>query len=339
MQAHSLPLRSEVPSYSLIRKDLPMMEGTRTPSPIRRRNLLIARVGDRSLHRTWLSASGDRCWDLQLSSYGSGGAFKADGDLPFSIDRGTKWDSIFRHLSAHPELFDRYDYIAFPDDDLSFEAGSLNHLFNTCREFDLYVAQPGLTRRSYYSHPITLRCPAFRLRYTNYVEGMAPCFKSSYLRSILPELAGWYSGWGIARAWALRMQNPAKRAAIIDEAPMTHTRPLLSGTIYKDLEQLNVDPQQELERIRAYYDGIPSMMTTYGGRLRNGAPCGGFRARAVNGLYLVGLAPLLKPRKFALLSGMRMMVRAFTQSGYQPVQLRRKRCRREASNEAFLAVR
>ena len=316
-----------------------MMEGTRTPSLDCRRNLLVARVGDRSLHRTWLSESGDRSWDLQLSSYGSSSAFKADGDLPFSIDRGTKWDSIFRHLSTNPELLERYDYIAFPDDDLSFEPRSLNRLFNTCREFDLYIAQPGLTRLSYYSHPITLRCPPFRLRYTNYVEGMAPCFKASYLKNILPELAGWYSGWGIARAWALRMKNPVRRAAIIDEAPMTHTRPLLSGTIYKDLEQLNIDPQQELERIRAYYDGIPWMMTTYGGQMPRGAPCGGFRARTVNGLYLMALAPLLKTRKFALLSGMRMIVRAFTQSGYQPVQLMRKMNRCGSVREASLAVR
>lgn len=290
----------------------------------RRPNLVFARVGDRTLHPSWLAGDAERNWDLQLSFYGDDASVARDGDLPLSVDRGTKWDSIFRYLRAHPEVFERYQYLAFPDDDLAFGPGRLNRFFETCGEFDLSLAQPALTAQSYYSHPITLRCPAFRLRYTNFIEGMAPCFKAAYLKTMLPELDGWYSGWGIARVWALLMPDPVRRAAIVDEAPMTHTRPLSSGTIYKDLAQLDVNPHEELARVRASYDSVPTMMATYGGRLRSGRLCGGTSACLINGLCLLTATPRLKVRRFAFLSGGRMLMRAFTQAGYEPVQSHRR---------------
>jgi hypothetical protein len=75
----------------------------------------------------------------------------------------------------------------FPDDDVLFESRmSLDRLFDICREFNLFVAQPACTAQNY-SWSFLVRCPMFRLRFVTFVECMAPCVKTSYLKStILP---------------------------------------------------------------------------------------------------------------------------------------------------------
>jgi hypothetical protein len=89
--------------------------------------LVIGRVGDNSLHKNWIAdVSCDRNWDLQLNADGTDEARVQDGDLPTVIDRGTKWDSIVRHLKRHPELLDRYAYIMIPDDDLLMQTRDIN---------------------------------------------------------------------------------------------------------------------------------------------------------------------------------------------------------------------
>ncbi|MDB5422135.1 MAG: hypothetical protein JWR59_2082, partial [Brevundimonas sp.] len=118
------------------------MNMTTSPAaPSLRRNLVFARVGKGSLHRKWsqLPAS-DRQWDIQLSTYLDDQSDFVEGDLPLSIDKGTKWDSIFRYFTQNPELLDKYDYIYFPDDDLDFTAKDVGEIFRLCTENDLFIS-------------------------------------------------------------------------------------------------------------------------------------------------------------------------------------------------------
>jgi len=93
----------------------------------KRRFLVLGRVGDKSLHKTWIAdKSCERTWDLQLNAYGKDNAPFQDGDLPTIFDYGTKFDSLVRHFKADPGLLDRYDYILIPDDDVIMEARDIN---------------------------------------------------------------------------------------------------------------------------------------------------------------------------------------------------------------------
>ena len=289
-----------------------------------RRNLIFARVGDRSLHKNFLAdPSRDRNWDLQLSAFGNDMARVGDdGDLPLSIDRGTKWDSVLRYFSANPHLLNKYDYVMIPDDDVLFKSSmSLDRFFDICHEFDLFIAQPACTMESYSGY-LQARCPMFRLRFTTFVECMAPCFKTSYLKStILPLYEKWITGWGIDLIAALLMPDPAFKAAIIDEVPMTHTRPYFTGEIYDGFKTLNVDPQLEIQEVLASYRIGRPMLLIYGAVLKNGRRVGGSVARIINGLHLLRIAPVSKSSKSMVRAALGMLVRALTLLNYRPVQV------------------
>ena len=292
-----------------------------------RRNLIFARVGDHSLHKNFLAEPcRERNWDLQLSAFGNDvERVRDDGDLPLSIDRGTKWDSVLRYFTANPQLLDRYDYIMFPDDDVLFESSmSLDRFFDICHEFDLTIAQPACTSESYVSLPIFARCPMFRLRFTTIVECMVPCVKSSYLKStILPLYQKWITGWATDQVAALLMPDPAFKAAIIDEVPMTHTRPFFAGAIYSGFKSLSVSPQLEIQQVLASYQNRPPGFLVYGAVLKNGQRVGGSIARIINGLHLLKKfgAPLSKNSDSMVRAALGMLVRAITLANYMPVQV------------------
>jgi Protein of unknown function (DUF707) len=284
--------------------------------------LVIGRVGDNSLHKNWIAdMSCNRNWDLQLNAYGRDEARVQDGDLPTVIDRGTKWDSIVRHLKGHPELLDRYAYIMIPDDDLLMQTPDINRLFEIAVEYDLSLAQPTLSIASYISYPILLRCPQFKLRYCNFLESQACCVKSSYLKMLLPMFEKYPTGWGIDLIWTMLMKEPAFCAALVDDVPMTHNRPLFSGPLYNALANKGSDPHRELADVTSSFTNLPGAMIVYGGVLKNGRRVGGSVARLLNGLYLLSVAHRSKLPFNTARTGAAMLLRIFTKLGYRPTQI------------------
>lgn len=286
------------------------------------RNLVFARVGGLSLHRNWLlEPKASRNWDLQLSTYDEQLQGLDDGDLSLSIDTGTKWDSVCRYLRTNPDLLDRYDYIMFPDDDLLFEPNGLSNLFKIMASNDLDIGQPSLLPSSHISYPVTAHCPGFALRYTNYVEPMCPIIRTDYLRTLLPILARWPTGWGQDDIWTMMMAKPAYRAAFIDASPILHTRPLYTGAVYKTFERLGMDPEGDLKEVRKTFRGVPLPKLIYGGISDDGRKVGHIGANIRNGLHLLSAASAMRKPHEARRAGYGMLLRTATRFGYQPVQL------------------
>ncbi len=286
------------------------------------RNLVFARVGGLSLHRNWLlEAKVSRNWDLQLSTYDEQLSGLDDGDSPLSIDTGTKWDSVCRYLRANPDLLDRYDYIMFPDDDLLFEPNGLSSLFEIMAANDLDIGQPSLLPSSHISYPVTAHCPGFTLRYANYVEPMCPIIRTDYLRTLLPILARWPTGWGQDDIWTMMMAKPAYRAAFIDASPILHTRPLYTGAVYKTFEKLGMNPEGDLQEIRRSFRGLPQPKLIYGGVIQSGRKVGSIEANIRNGLHLLRIASAMRMPRDARRVGYGMLMRTVTQIGYRPAQL------------------
>jgi hypothetical protein len=286
------------------------------------RNLVFARVGRLSLHRNWLvEVKASRNWDLQLSTYDEQQTDLDDGDFPLSVDTGTKWDSACRYLRANPHLLERYDYIMFPDDDLLFEPSGISNLFGIMAAHDLDIGQPSLLPSSHISYPVTTHCPAFQLRYANYVEPMCPIIRTAYLRTLLPVLDRWPTGWGQDDIWTMMMAKPAYRAAFIDASPILHTRPLYTGAVYKTFERLGMDPEGDLEEIRRSFRGLPQPKLIYGGITAGGHRTGSIVANIRNGLHLLRIASAMRAPSDARRVGFGMLMRTITRFGYRPMQL------------------
>jgi hypothetical protein len=188
-----------------------------------RRFLVIVRAGENSLHRQWL-AGAERNWDLVVSWYGTE-PYAAVGDERVLNAKGWKWDVLAAQFAAHPELAD-YDYVWVPDDDIETDAASISGLFRLTEQHRLATSQPGLTDDSYFSVLHTMRCASFTLRYTTFVEVMAPCLSRETLRRALPYFADVPAGTGLSHLWTRLDDDNSRRSAIIDAIPMRHTRPV-----------------------------------------------------------------------------------------------------------------
>ncbi len=189
-----------------------------------RRNLVIARVGRKSLHHHWLEGEGSRNWDLRLAPYQEVNA--ADDDYVIGdVIPGPKWSGI-RQLLNEWDGWRAYDHVWLPDDDILTDAPTVNRLFDTARDLQLQLFAPALDERSHYAHFITMRNRRFFARAVGFVEIMVPGFSTSALERLLPTLeltpTGW--GWGLDALWPKLLGY--ENVGIIDGTSVTHTRPV-----------------------------------------------------------------------------------------------------------------
>lgn len=220
----------------------------------KRRFLVIARVGDKSLHAEWIRGA-DRTFDLYLSYYGATpGRYAAEADY-WREQKGPKWPVIHDHLVADATTIAGYEAVWFPDDDLSVDAAGIDQLFEHFTDHRLSLAQPALTADSYYSHAFLLRDEACALRHANFVEVMAPVFSTAALRILGPTFGQSASGWGLDHIWPslLRAKDQHAKVAIIDAVPVRHTRPI-GGELYQN--NPNLSGWKDLDKVQALYPGI-----------------------------------------------------------------------------------
>ncbi|MCH7345175.1 hypothetical protein LZ017_17470 [Pelomonas sp. CA6] len=215
-----------------------------------RKNLVILRAGDGSLHRGWI-AEPNRDFDLLISYYGKQpGTHEAEADY-YEHRPGPKWSCIAELLAENPALLDRYEAFWFPDDDLAATTESLNRMFALFHGLNLALAQPALTPDSYYSWDTLLQRPEFLVRHVAFVEVMAPLFERSALRACVGTFSKSRSGWGLDWVWpTLAGRGRPDAIAIIDATPVKHTRPL-GGDLYRNNPEM--DPRRDEERLLQEY--------------------------------------------------------------------------------------
>jgi hypothetical protein len=193
-----------------------------------RRNLVVLRANEQSLHTRWLQdiEEHDRSWDLCVSYYGAPETFPPKDFSEFaalqSDDR--KFTALRKLMRQHTILWD-YDYVMFPDDDLQMTWSNINIMFAICHEFELQLAQPSLTASSFINHKKTEQNPDFLLRFVSMVEIMAPIFANQALRRCIDTFSLNQSGFGIDYAWTKLVDGPLTKIAVIDRVAVEHTRP------------------------------------------------------------------------------------------------------------------
>jgi hypothetical protein len=220
-----------------------------------RKNLVIVRAGNSSLHEQWLDGEGDRNWDLIVNYFGDDPERYRQDDMQRIDSKGPKWPKLYDLIQKLGQDVYCYDLVWLPDDDLSATKAGINSLFDIIEQHALALAQPALTPDSYVSHLITLRNRSFHLRYTNFVEIMAPCFTRDFLKQMLPTFKENLSGWGLDFIWPTRISDWT-RIAIIDAVTVRHTRPV-GGPNYRHLASGGKTPPQEMRELLAKYGVTP----------------------------------------------------------------------------------
>jgi Protein of unknown function (DUF707) len=238
---------------------------------VKRQNLVIVRAGNTSLHPNWLKGEQPRSWDIVINYFGDDPDKYREDDVVRIDSKGPKWPALHDLIQANPRFLSDYEYIWLPDDDLNATKADINTLFDLMGQYKLEVAQPALTWDSYYSHITTLRNNQTKIRFTNYVEVMAPCFSAHMLGKSLPLFDSNLSGWGLDYLWAALVDDPKNGIAIIDDVTVCHTRPV-GGPNYKVLRESGTSPWDEMRALcKAHGLGEDPALVTHKAIRRNGA--------------------------------------------------------------------
>lgn len=206
----------------------------RGPGPPRR-NLVLLRANEHSLHPQWRRemVEDDRTWDLLVSFYGKTENFDNPDFSEYRVlqNKQYKYGAVYDLFYEGSPLWS-YDYVMMPDDDIMMSWRDLNEIFAICREFNLQLAQPALDVSGYVIHAITARQWPYILRFTSFVEGMTPLFSREALRICAPSFQGAVSGFGLDNTWPKLLGDPRAGVAVIDKVPVLHTRPQAQGGNY-----------------------------------------------------------------------------------------------------------
>lgn len=223
-----------------------------------RKNLVIVRAGDSSLHPRWVRGQLNRSWDLIVNYYGDRNDIFREKEYLRIDSKGPKWKSLKLLIEENIELIKKYDYIWLPDDDIDADLLTINELFNFARKYSFQLCQPSLSHESYVPVWLTLNIPFSRVRFTNYVENMVPCFKLDALIRCLPTMDENLSGWGIDHVWPKLIEKSSNSIGVIDALTVTHTRPVANpnnpDSNYTFMKNSGKTPRQEAEVLLDKYN-------------------------------------------------------------------------------------
>lgn len=277
--------------------------------PVSSRNLVVVRAGDRSLHPAWLTGGEEPEFDLIVSYFGDDPARYRDPRERRIDQKGGFWDGIHALFRSRPELLEAYDHFFLPDDDIAMDAAAINEVFRTARRHGLNVCQPALTLDSHLSWLETVRQPGFRLRFTTFVEVMAPCLSRALLERCLPLFPLSVSGYGLDMVWS-RLLPPIERgSAIIDTVQVRHTRPV-GAVLPKLLRDQGRDPWRDLDVVLARF-GLdrPSQPVCYAAITADGSELTDpVAVHRIMRRHLVRNAPRLRYSRRGLVEALRGLV-------------------------------
>jgi len=220
---------------------------------MRKRNLVIVRAGDKSLHPDWLGPAGsERSWDLVVSYFGDDPDIHRRPDVVRFDGKGPKWGGLHALLNSGRLDWQAYERIWLPDDDLACTPESIDRLFMLADYHELHLCQPSLSHDSYISHATTVHNPRLLLRRTNFIEVMAPMLTRELLERVLPTMVENESGWGLDFLWQLFLDRPRRDCGVIDAVQIRHTRPV-GGPNYAKMKEQGKSPWDEMNRLLRKY--------------------------------------------------------------------------------------
>lgn len=255
------------------------------PEVSNHKNLVIIAAGSNSLHVPWLRDT-NRKFDIFTVDYSSQRLLQnheANGTY-YMAKTGFKPQLVALAIDRIGEKIKRYDRIWLPDDDLYIRACDVNRMFDLAKKYKLDIGQPALTANSYFTHRITLKIPLLECHFTNFVEVMAPFFKTKLLLQYSEILKESKTGWGLDFLWQKHCLERSYKMGVIDKTPVVHTRPVNAikkgGSCNQSIYAKAGDPSLEFKNFcqaNSVKEKKPLSITS--ARLKGGIPIPVFIAR------------------------------------------------------------
>lgn len=210
----------------------------------RSKYLIIARVGDSSLHPSWLEPKEFRSFDLCLSYYGEqSGRYASDCNY-YTAAGGDKWPVIKTIVQGFGKDIEQYEAIWIPDERINTNAFNLNEMFHIFRDQELWLAQPALTEDSYTPYPALIHHPEFILRYMRFGEMPAPIFTPEALKACAAAMDANPSLQGFI--WPKELPYPNRPTAVIDVTPVKQPNEPLPASEQEPVQEIHETVNMEV---------------------------------------------------------------------------------------------
>lgn len=144
----------------------------------------------------------------------------------FIYEKSIKWKYMKKYLT--PDFCNKYDYIFIWDDDIDPLRFSCQRFLDVMERNNLEIAQPALSRDSFFSHKITLQGSARVGRFTDYVENMVPVFSRKGWKKYWQIMSDDDYFWGWGYTFVARSACKYKNMGIVDSELVRHARPVQS---------------------------------------------------------------------------------------------------------------
>ncbi len=216
------------------------------------RILIVVRAGRNSLHRSW-SYLCHPIADVAVSTYDDTDWSGPDVNYLHHAPGG-KFRGIRLFFADNPVLLEAYDYVWAFEDDLLLPYPSLERIRSLLAQFRFPLAAPALSYESFFSWPMAVQNERLLFRGTDFVEIMAPLMSRDFLRVALPHFDENHSGWGYEWLWRKILNDQKSFAAILDAAPIIHTRPIGKGSLYKNVPAGTPSAKEERDALFEKFD-------------------------------------------------------------------------------------
>ncbi len=172
------------------------------------------------------------------------------------LQRGTKFTGMFQCWQTFPEIFDRYDYVFFIDDDLVFSFDDVSVFFQKSSMYNLDISQPSLSKNSQCIWKCFFNSRFNGFRPTNGVEIMMPCFSKKVFKSVLPYFVYSVSGFGLDLVISKIASRYFFKSGVIDDIVVDHSKNIdqQSGSYYEMLRSFGINSKYELWRMIEMFD-------------------------------------------------------------------------------------
>lgn len=221
-----------------------------------RKNLLVVRAGEPSMHPEWDDGS-PRNFDLMVSYYHPTiEPFEDDSEYQHRCE-GPPWKGNADVCKKHAELLTSYDFVAFADDDILTTYTDMSRLFDICSWYGLSLATPAITVNSV---PDLEPRSGLLLRYMDRCDLICPVFGMAALVRLMSTFSESQSGWGLPHLWAHMCARPFFTTAVVDDVVVRHMRPFSGGR----LQAGGVNPLKEQYEIFTKYGLKPADRRFFG---------------------------------------------------------------------------
>lgn len=168
---------------------------------MRRPYAIFTSAGDNTnFHSVWGCEDSERAYDVWVVYYGDNDdRFNLYSKYADYIERrkGSKFQNFYHVYQQHKKVLLQYEYIFIADDDIIIAPENIELMFETAKEYDLWICQPSFRKGSKVSWGITRNRPHLKLAYTNFVEVNTPVISTSKLQECMNKYDPILLGWGI----------------------------------------------------------------------------------------------------------------------------------------------